>query len=99
FPAEVRYGYWTVQESHGTATHVLIWRAGNPTRLREIQAEICPHPENPILDLPSSYSNGINSAGHIVGTTMYPAADRGRTGCAASWLWDGAAFTPLPNPI
>lgn len=83
----------TVQEANTQNRHVLIWKNGVPARLQESMSQICPG-NNGLVDQPDTYSTGLNSAGHIVGTTIYP----GGQGCIASWFWDGAKFTPLPVP-
>src|SRR5579884_76114 len=58
----------TVQEANSSNTHVLIWTGGNPVRLQEIESQICPNRGGELLDMPSTYSTGLNAAGHIVGT-------------------------------
>ncbi len=90
----------TVQETHSTRTHIAIWTGGVPAVLDEIQSQICPNPKYAILDLPSTYSSGFNSAGHIVGATSYPPVDPNNgLPCTSSWFWNGVSFSRLPNPI
>lgn len=90
----------TVQEASSTRTHIVVWSGGASSVL----------PDAPVPGAPpacsgagcictsfgSSTSYGLNTAGHILGSTSYPSATPGGPACAALWVYNGSTYRILP---
>ena len=86
----------TLQVDGSNASHVFVWNNGVPTVLPDAPI---PGAGSICSTSGSSTSFGINSAGHIVGSTSYPSGTPGGQSCSAYWVYNGASFRLLPIPI
>ncbi len=87
-------------------SHVVVWTNGVPNTLPDAPllgaGNICTNSSDYNSGAGSSVPYGINTAGHIVGSTVYPSSFPGGPDCDAHWVYNGATFRILeygPFPV
>jgi Big-like domain-containing protein/List-Bact-rpt repeat protein len=90
----------TVADAANTSvSHIVVWNNGIPSILPDAPIPgSCVGPGCTCSTSGSSVSRGINSAGHILGGTVYPPYPPGGISCSGEWVYDGATFRILPFP-
>jgi uncharacterized membrane protein len=87
----------TVQEATSTRGHIVVWNSGAPTVLPDAPVPgACSGAGCICTTLGSSTSYGLNTAGHILGSTSYASLTPGGPACAALWVYNGLTYRLLP---
>jgi hypothetical protein len=90
----------TLQVAGANPSHVVVWTNGVPAFLPDAPIPgACSSAGCTCSTSGSSASFGINSAGHIVGSTSYPSYTPGGPSCHSYWVYDGTTFRLLPIAI